>query len=230
MEDMQASGNQFSMGGRHEAARRQHRRGCGGPAERRGAPACRPADAARDRRCGPPCQEVAGSGAVGLDILTLPDDTDGRPRRYTSRSLGHLAAHAVRLLSRLAAADGGAPASGRLPAPGLGAVPPGCRRRGTPAAPRRPACGRDGGAYRERAAAPQHSRGRQERAGAAATAAQYARDAVLGVAAAATCRRRRSGVATAGPTGALPAGAVQSPAAHLAILAIAQHTGPTSRG
>ncbi len=76
MQDMQDSGDQFSMGGRIEL-----------PQD------CTVEDAAAllsglmgrhaalrmrlgSDSAGRPCQEVAGSGQIGLDILTIPDDAD----------------------------------------------------------------------------------------------------------------------------------------------------------
>jgi Condensation domain len=73
-QDMQASGNQFSMGGRFElpegstvedAAAR-----LSGLMVRHAALRMRLATG----RAGRPCQEVSASGQAGLDILTLPDD------------------------------------------------------------------------------------------------------------------------------------------------------------
>src|SRR5215471_6439663 len=86
-EDMQASGNQFSMPGRmklpegstvEDAAARLN-----GLMSRHAALRMRlGADSA-----GRPCQQIAASGQTGLDILTLPDDTD---RAGIARYIEHL--------------------------------------------------------------------------------------------------------------------------------------------
>lgn len=76
LQDMQDSGNQFSMGGRYElpegssvedaAARLSALMGRHASLRMR----------LRTDGAGRPCQEVAGSGHIGLDILAIPDDTD----------------------------------------------------------------------------------------------------------------------------------------------------------
>ena len=125
-QDMQDSGNQFSMGGRldlpegttvEEAARRLSRLIGRHPALRM---------RLETDSAGRPCQEIAGSGQIGLDILTLPDDADHATRRGT-QPISWIPGRAARFdfgrdwPLRL----GRGPASRRLPAHGLGAVPPG---------------------------------------------------------------------------------------------------------
>ena len=86
-EDMQASGNQFSMPGRMELPE-------GSTVEdavARLSGLMRRHAALRMRLgidgAGRPCQQVAASGQIGLDILTLPDDTD---QAGIERYVGHL--------------------------------------------------------------------------------------------------------------------------------------------
>jgi hypothetical protein len=76
LQDMRDSGNQFSMGGRYElpegssvedAAAR-----LSGLVGRHASLRMRLRTDGADR----PCQEIAGSGAIGLDILAIPDDAD----------------------------------------------------------------------------------------------------------------------------------------------------------
>ncbi len=87
LQDMQDSGDQFSMGGRIElpegstvedAAAR-----LSGLMGRHAALRMR----LGDRQRGPAGQEVAGSGQIGLDILTFPDDAD---RADVARYRDHL--------------------------------------------------------------------------------------------------------------------------------------------
>jgi hypothetical protein len=86
-QDMQDSGNQFSMPGSMELPDGSTVRDA---AARVSALLVRHA-ALRMRRgsdqAGRPCQEVAGSGQLGLDILTFPDDAD---RADVSRFIEHL--------------------------------------------------------------------------------------------------------------------------------------------
>ena len=76
LEDMQASGNQFSMGGRYELPEGSRVEDA---AARLSGLVGR--HAALRMRLGTDgagllCQEIAGSGRIGLDILSLPDDAD----------------------------------------------------------------------------------------------------------------------------------------------------------
>lgn len=76
LQDMQDSGNQFSMGGRYELPE-----GCSveDAAARLSGLVGRHASLRMRLRtdgAGRPCQEIAGSGDIGLDILAIPDGAD----------------------------------------------------------------------------------------------------------------------------------------------------------
>lgn len=76
LQDMQDSGNQFSMGGRYElpegSSVEEAAARLSGLVGRHASLRMR----LRTDDAGRPCQEVAGSGRIGLDILGIPDDAD----------------------------------------------------------------------------------------------------------------------------------------------------------
>ena len=76
LQDMRDSGNQFSMGGRYELPEGSS---VGDAAARLSGLVGRHASLRMRLRAddaGQPCQEIAGSGDIGLDILAVPDDAD----------------------------------------------------------------------------------------------------------------------------------------------------------
>jgi hypothetical protein len=76
LQDMRDSGNQLTMGGQLDLPEGTTVEGAAGRLSRLIGrhPALRMR--LRTDSAGRPCQEIAGSGQIGLDILTLPDDAD----------------------------------------------------------------------------------------------------------------------------------------------------------
>ena len=125
-QDMRESGNQFNMGGRFElppgstiedAAARLRRLMLRHAALRM---------RLRTDGAGRPGQEVAGSGQVGLDILTVPDDADeAEVARYAAGLMDTWPVERVDFERDWPLRMAVIRQAGALPVPGLGAISPG---------------------------------------------------------------------------------------------------------